>query len=245
MKQPKDKKALQIAVKNHSLTILFCIALVFFMLTFAIGLPIYGRFFYYIQIKTLDIEEETGFSYETIKDAYDAALDYCTRPSVKEFSAGDLPYSESGASHFADCKKLFMLNFGILVGSFGILLILLVLKKFKLFEFINYKGHRPMFYSAILAIALPLIIIVLILIVGFERAFDAFHAMFFPGKSNWIFNINTDPIVLIMPPEFFRNSAIIIAVGLIAFASALITADLLLLRRDKQRLAPPPTPVDK
>ena len=108
---------------------MFCICLVLFMLTFAIGLPIYCRFLYYIQIKTLKLEEATGWSYDVIKQAYDEVLNFCTLPWVKNFSSGELKFSESGASHFADCKVLFNLNFGVLVSSGGVLLILIFLQK--------------------------------------------------------------------------------------------------------------------
>ena len=66
MYREKTKKTV-----NIILTSVFCICLVLFMLTFAIGLPIYGRFFYYIQIKLLGMEDATGLSYNTIKQAYD------------------------------------------------------------------------------------------------------------------------------------------------------------------------------
>ena len=62
-----------------------------------------------MQIEPLGIEEATGYSREEIIEGYDEVLDYLTRPGG-EFSAGVFKYSESGASHFDDCKSLFTLN---------------------------------------------------------------------------------------------------------------------------------------
>jgi len=107
-------------MKNKLLTALFGICLVLFMLTFCIGLPIYCRFFYYIQIKTLDLEEQTGWSYGTIKEAYDEVLDYLTLPG-KQFGTGELKWSEDGKAHFDDCKVLFDLNLGLLLSSGAVL----------------------------------------------------------------------------------------------------------------------------
>ncbi len=227
MYREKTKKTV-----NIILTSVFCICLVLFMLTFAIGLPIYGRFFYYIQIKLLGMEDATGLSYNTIKQAYDEVLNFCTLPWVKQFSAGSLKFSAEGAAHFADCKVLFNLNFGVLVSSAAVLLITVILHKLKVITLLKVKGHKAYLISAGVAVALPVIIIIIIAAVGFDRAFEGFHAMFFPGKDNWIFNPYEDEIITVMPEEFFMNCAIIIASGLIGFAAALITADLILYKRN-------------
>lgn len=220
-------------MKNKLLTALFCIALVLFMLTFAIGLPIYCRFFYYIQIKTLNLESQTGYSYEVIKQAYDEVLNYCTLPWVNTFSAGELKFSAEGAAHFADCKALFNLNLGVLLSSAVILIALLILQKFGKIKILSLKGHHAYFYSSIVALALPIIIGALAAI-NFDKAFEIFHSIFFPGKSNWLFDPRTDEIIKVMPEEFFMNCAIIIGVGLAAFASALIAADLILYKKRKK-----------
>ncbi|MDE5788790.1 MAG: TIGR01906 family membrane protein [Clostridia bacterium] len=220
---------------NITLTAVFATALTLFIITFAIGLPIYCRFFYYIQIKTLKMEEATGWSYQTIKTAYDEVLNYLTLPG-HAFGTGALAWTESEAAHFADCKVLFNLNLSVLIISGAICLTLILLDRFKVIEFARIKGHRAYLVSAVVVIALPLIIGVLAAI-DFDRAFVVFHAIFFPGKDNWTFNPNTEQIIEVMPEEFFMNCAIIIGVGLIAFALALIIADVVLTRRDKKRAA--------
>jgi len=220
-------------LKNKIFTALFCVALVLFMLTFSIGLPIYCRFLYYIQIKTLGLEEATGWSYEIIKCAYDEVLDFCTLPWVNEFSAGQLKFSESGAAHFADCKVLFNLNLYVLLISAAVLITLLILQKCKKIKILSFGKHRAYFWSAIAALALPVILIAVIAIVGFDTAFEVFHGIFFPGKDNWLFNPRTDEIIRVMPEQFFMNCAIVIAVGLITFAAALIITDILLNRKNR------------
>ena len=46
-------------------------------------------------------------------------------------------------------------------------------------------------------------------------AFSFFHSVFFPGKENWLFDPATDPVILLLPEEFFRNCAIAIAASLL------------------------------
>ncbi len=220
-------------VKNRILTALMIFALILFMLTFCIGLPIYFRPFYYLQIKTLGLEDATGWSYETIKTAYDEVLNFCTLAG-REFSAGELEFSESGAAHFADCKVLFDLNLSVMVISAAILICLFILYKVKVFTPCRPLKRHAYFWAAIVALALPLVIGFLAAL-DFDKAFEVFHAIFFPGKSNWLFNPQEDQIILIMPQEFFMNCAIFIGAGLVAFAGSLIISDAVLLRKEKKK----------
>ena len=56
----------------------------------------------------------------------------------------------------------------------------------------------------------------------FDSAFVIFHSIFFPGKDNWQFNPRTDPIIKVLPEQFFLNCAIFIGVGLVVFSAAAI-----------------------
>ena len=220
-------------MKNKLLTALFIIALVLFLITVSIGLPIYCRFLYYIQINTLNLTEKTGWSYDVIKTAYDEVLNFCTLAWVTEFSAGALKFSESGAAHFADCKVLFNLNLSVMICSAAAVLTLLILHKCTIIKILKIKGHAAYFWAATAAVALPVLLVIIVAIVGFDRAFVAFHSIFFPGKSNWIFNFKTDEIILVMPQEFFMNCVIIIAAGLVTLSAALILIDVLLRHKEK------------
>lgn len=223
---------------NIPLTILFITALIILMITFSIGLPIYCRFFYYIQINTLHLSEEAAkyginADYNDIKTAYDGILNFCTLPN-QPFRSGIFKMSESGISHFADCKVLFDLNFyGLLVSSI-IVATLTVLHKLKIITILKPFGHRAYLLSAVIAVALPVIIGLLCVIAGFDKAFEVFHGIFFPGKDNWTFDARYDQIITVMPEQFFMNCAIIIGVGLVAFSCALIAADAIIYNREKK-----------
>lgn len=213
-----------------SLTVLFVVALTVFIITFSIGLPIYCRFFYYIQIKTLKLEQATGWSYETIKTAYDDVLNFCTLPNYP-FGTGELSWTASEAAHFADCKTLFNLNLSGIICGGAISLTLILLNRFKIIKLCRPFGHGAQLIAAVIAIALPLLIGLIVLIAGFDRAFVAFHAVFFPGKDNWTFNPYTEQIINVMPEEFFLNCVIIIGAGLLAFSAAIIIAEAVLTKK--------------
>lgn len=101
---------------NKLPAIVMSIAVALAILTGSIAAPIIIRPFYYAQIDPLELERSSGLSREEIIEAYDEVLDYCIGVSG-EFSAGVLPFSESGSAHFADCRTLFILDLWLFFGS--------------------------------------------------------------------------------------------------------------------------------
>ena len=203
-------------MKSKILSILFSIALFFFILTFSIGLPIYVRPFYYAHIEPMNLEAQSGFTREEIIEAYDQVLDYLTLPG-RTFGTGKMPHSPDGAAHFADCKGLFSLNAWVLALSSATLITLLILKLTKKITLPPLLSFPPSFWSALCAILLPLILGGLAA-TNFDRAFEIFHTIFFPGKTNWIFDARTDPIIRVMPQDFFMHCAILIAAGVLTLS---------------------------
>lgn len=207
------------------------------VLSASIAVPLLCRPFYYAHIEALNLDSYTGLSVEQIREAFDQVMDYCLglRP---DFAAGVLPFSESGASHFADVRVLFLLDLWVAGLSLAALLVLFVLSRRKKLTPAPLLGHGPGFWAAIGLGGLFLIVGGLAA-TNFERAFVIFHSLFFPGKTNWLFDWRTDPIILLLPEDFFRNCAILILALLIFWCVILIAADLLAQRRRK-KLAPPP-----
>lgn len=198
---------------SRILSAVFALALIFCILTVSIGLPIYIRPFYYAHIESMGLPEYTGLSAEEIRGAYDAVLDYLTLPG-REFSTGILPYSEEGAAHFADCKVLFDLNRNILLLSAVVLLVLGILRKARKTGPYRLGRRSAAWWAALLALILPIVVGALAA-TDFDRAFVIFHKIFFPGKSNWLFDWRTDPIILILPQDFFMHCALLIGSGLL------------------------------
>ena len=89
-------------MKNKLLTGLLGFFIAILIITFSIGLPIYFRPFYYMQIDTLNIEAYSGADREIIVEAYNELLDYTV-------SLPDLVYNiqaQPVTLHFADTALL-------------------------------------------------------------------------------------------------------------------------------------------
>lgn len=206
-------------VLNNILTIIFIISITLSIFTISIAVPIYMRPLYYACIKPMNIEQVTGRSYNDIIDAFNKLMDYlCFH---KEFSLGVFPYTDSGYSHFYDCQVLFDINIITLFISLIIMITIFILNKKKVIELIYYKAFSPAFYSAVIAIAISLIITIP-LIISFDDVYIFYHQILFQGKQTFYFNTLTDPIVYALPEEFFLLCAIIICLFIVLIVTIIL-----------------------
>ena len=130
------------------------------------------------------------------------------------FGTGALKWSESGKSHFADCRRLFRLDFALLGLSAVVLAVCGLLCRRKRLSPHRFCGRSPAFWAAAVLTALFALAAVWAAI-DFGSLFTAFHRVAFPGKSNWIFDARTDEIILILPEAFWaRMGALVLAVSL-------------------------------
>lgn len=220
-------------MKIKLLAIARAILIVLAVLTGAIAVPILFCSFFYLHIKPLDLPAQTGLSVTEIKTAYGQMLDYCIGLS-DTFSVGVLPSSESGAAHFADVRRLFALDLWVLAISAVLLGASFFLKKRT-----RLGGHTPGFWSAI-GLGASIVIVGGLAALDFDRAFDVFHKLFFPGQDNWMFSSYEDPIIDMLPVEFFRNCAIVIFALIFLSCTALLLWDRKCRAGASPRLKPSP-----
>ena len=208
---------------SKALCILSALATALLVLSASVAAPILCRPFYYAHIAPLDLTRY-GLPVEEIRRAYGEMLDYCLglRP---DFAAGVLPASPEGTAHFADVRALFLLNLGVLVLSALALAVLFAMGRRNKLVPDAPLGHGPGFWAAVGLAALFLTVGGLAAL-DFQRAFVVFHTLFFPGKTNWLFDWRTDPIILFLPEVFFRNCALLILALLVFWCAVLIAADL-------------------
>ena len=212
-------------MRNKILTGLLGFFIAILIITFSIGLPIYFRPFYYMQIDLLDIENYSGADRETIVEAYNELLDYLTLPG-HEFGTGKFPYSEEGKSHFVDCKVLFDLNAWAFVISLIGFATLMILKRVSVYELWRPFGMSILFSSGAFLLG-GFALIGGAVALDFDKAFTIFHTIFFPGKDNWLFNPYTDGVIMILPQDFFMNCAILIFASIVILCLSCIAYGLI------------------
>ena len=207
---------------SKPLSLLLSLLTALAVLSGSVAVPLLCRPFYYAHIGPLGLERY-GLDSEQITAAYDEMMDFCLG-GREEFSAGVLAFSRSGADHFADVRNLFLLDLRVLGLSLSGLAALMVYCRVKKVR--PYRPYRrgPGFWAAA-GLGGAFAAVGGLAALDFDRAFVIFHALFFPGKDNWIFDWRTDPIILFLPQEFFRNCALLILALLLFWCAALIWAD--------------------
>ncbi len=172
-----------------------------FFISLGLIVAIQWRGLYYHDIDSLNIVETSGFSEEIIRENYDALIDYCSPFFKGELSFPSMPSSENGIQHFAEVKAIFVAFYYILAISSPLLFLLL-------WRNLKKKDFHILRTSAMITVILPTIV-GLACFLNFDRAFTIFHKLFF-RNDYWLFDPRFDPIIEILPSEFFLHCALVI-----------------------------------
>ena len=205
-------------ILNNTLKGILSFFIAIFIISFAIAFVILFRPYYYWNIKLLDLENKTGYTYEEITEAYDDVMDFLVFGD--EFKTGDLRYSEEGKSHFEDCKKLFTFDFICLFISSAYIIAIFVLQKLKKIN-LEFKKFSPGIYS-IIGTGAVFLALGIWGCISFDSLFTVFHKVCFPGKDNWIFSAYDDQISNILPTELWINFCILIVIIIAIFISLIV-----------------------
>lgn len=193
--------------RNYKLfQMLFSLAFSLFIIASAVKLTLMFKPLYYFDIQHLNIVEQSNFTKDEIVKNYDYIIGYLLSPKEENFKLPSIPYSKYGQIHFKDVKRIFtsvdvLLVVTGLISAVGLLLNL----KRKNLDFLKQT-------SSILII-LPVVLLTAFMI-NFNTFFIIFHKIFF-RNDYWIFNPDLDPIINILPQEFFYHSAILVVILII------------------------------
>ncbi|HEM2826184.1 TIGR01906 family membrane protein [Streptococcus suis] len=175
------------------------IGTILFVLSAAVLGTIYLAWLVYpLEISFLGLEKVVYMKAADISYNFNILMNYLTNPFASVLDMPNFSSSEDGLKHFADVKHLFHLTQGIFI---------LTLPAFVLFvKNILLKGYGDLVKKVIFWTMLtPMIIGLLGVLVGFDQFFVLFHTVLFPGDSTWLFDPAKDPVIYILPQEFFLH----------------------------------------
>ncbi|MGE5626912.1 MAG: TIGR01906 family membrane protein [Solirubrobacterales bacterium] len=167
---------------------------------------------YYYDINHLNIISNTNLKVDEIKSAYDYLIYYVTGSQKTDFNIPNLPSSKEGSIHFQEVKNIFTkLNYilyaCILIFMFG----LYTAYKKKNFIFLKYSSFLSILFT--ISLAIPFCI-------NFDSSFTIFHKIFF-SNNYWIFDPALDPVINILPEEFFFHCAALILILIVLFSAVI------------------------
>lgn len=190
------------------LEIIFSLSLCLFIIFGAVKLTLMFKQLYYFDIQYLNIEAQSGYMKSEITKNYDYVIDYLLSPTAEVFALPSIEYSKYGQIHFYDVKKIFTYIDILLLVTGLINVVGLVL-------YIKGKNFNFLKYTSSMLISVPTLLLTAIMI-NFDAAFVTFHKIFFKNDY-WQFDPNLDPIITILPEEFFFHNALLI-IGIIIFS---------------------------
>ena len=209
---------------KRSLSAIHCIMMIICILTVSILIPFIWKGFYFMQIDSLEIHKYIALDTEVVKQIYANMIDYCLG-FTSEFNIDPMPYSSSGYSHFNDVRKLVRFDMILAIMS-SLILIHCGIKKCKKKVMIEkLAGHTPYFWSAVIVIVFDLLVVGMAWM-NFDLAWSIFHKILFIGKTNWQFSMLTDPIIIMLPGQFFLNCGLLIIGIQLIWSILLIVIDL-------------------
>lgn len=190
----------------------FILCFTFSFIALIVNFTLIFKPLYYMDINVLNIEESSGLSKPELRANYDYLITYLTQNKTEEFNLPTLPSSNHGKIHFKEVKIIFdklriILAFSILISIIGII--------------INRKSKkiRYLLTSSIVLLVMPIVLLIPFLI-NFDKSFTTFHQIFF-NNDYWLFDIKYDPIINILPQDFFFHCALLI-IGLIIITSIIL-----------------------
>lgn len=173
---------------------------ILFLLSLAILLTIYLAWLLYPQeISWLNLTNRVHLQPQTIQYNFNVLMDYLTNPLNQALEMPDFPSSASGIHHFAVVKGLFHLAQGVAIVTLPI---------FYLFgKQVIQKGFLSLYRRGLLImLSLPLVLGLIGVFIGFEQFFTLFHQILFVGDDTWLFDPAKDPVILILPENFFLHA---------------------------------------
>lgn len=201
------------------------------VLTLAIiGISVVGtlafRPLYYHDMKALEIAEYTGLSEEDIRRNYDALIDYNMAWKDGNLEFPTLPMSENGKIHFEEVKEIFDIfkYLAVFGGLLGVVGIVVMAKK---------REYRYLKMTAIVSCGLPVVLGILVALF-WDKVFVVFHELFF-NNDYWIFDYRTDPIILLLPDEFFMHCAFLILGGVLFGAVVCLVSYVVFSKKEKEK----------
>ncbi|MFD3158191.1 TIGR01906 family membrane protein [Haloimpatiens sp. FM7330] len=179
---------------NIVLNLIQTILLSLFIILSSIYITINFKQLYYYSIDHFNIEQFSNINKHEIKLNYDYTINYLTSNRNINFNLPTLPYSYVGKLHFEEVKALIITSKKILYITLFILILLnIFLKKHTNFLFLKLTYRSLILFCFLLFGSFLL---------NFDKSFTFFHNIFF-NNDYWIFNEKTDPIINILPQEFF------------------------------------------
>ncbi|RSU07388.1 hypothetical protein CBF30_09070 [Vagococcus entomophilus] len=176
------------------------LCLFLFLIALVITITINFYPLYVVDSHVMNLADSAGLTQKQLLLNYKELMHYLNWPFQKVLKLSNFTMSNAGRQHFVDVKRLFLFNYFILG-------ITAVPAGFFLRDCLKSKRLWRLIRPFQIGSAVPFLL-GFIMILGFERFFVLFHELLF-SNDNWVFNPATDPIILVLPEDYFMHCFIL------------------------------------
>lgn len=160
---------------------------------------------FYAMLGPLNLSGITFLSQKTIGYNFNSLMSYLLNPLHHQLVMPDFKSSAAGLSHFAEVKHLFFI---------AILITLILIGP--AIRFIRQKRYIQFYQEVKILLVIPLCLIILTVVGGFDSLFIGFHKVLF-RDTTWLFDPATDPVINILPESYFMSCFILFGVFYFVF----------------------------
>ncbi|MGG3259815.1 TIGR01906 family membrane protein [Bacillus paranthracis] len=185
-------------ILDRLITIIVSYSIAFSIFALATTAVVYGKWLYYFEIDFLNIPDLAAMTKDDIKRNYDVLITYLSPFYDGALHLPTLDMSTNGRVHFVDVKNILVKIQYVMYATTIIAIVggMYLLKK---------KNEKFLLHGSILTIIFP-IALMLPIAINFEKSFVIFHKLLF-SNDYWVFDPEKDPIILMLPEEFFMHAA--------------------------------------
>ena len=185
-------------ILDRLITIIVSYSIAFSIFALATTAVVYGKWLYYFEIDFLNIPDLADMTKDDIKRNYDVLITYLSPFYDGALQLPTLDMSTNGRIHFVDVKNILVKIQYVMYATIIIAIVggMYLLKK---------KNEKFLLHGSIVTIIFP-IALVLPIAINFEKSFVLFHKLLF-SNDYWVFDPEKDPIILMLPEEFFMHAA--------------------------------------
>lgn len=185
-------------ILDRLITIIVSYSIAFSIFALATTAVVYGKWLYYFEIDFLNIPDLADMTKGDIKRNYNVLITYLSPFYDGALHLPTLDMSTNGRIHFVDVKNILVKIQYVMYATIIIAIVggMYLLKK---------KNEKFLLHGSIVTIIFP-IALVLPIAINFEKSFVIFHKLLF-SNDYWVFDPEKDPIILMLPEEFFMHAA--------------------------------------
>lgn len=191
---------------------LLALVLSLFFICLAVVIAVFEPFIFKIDLEIYNLAGRSGLSGDTVLHNYNLLIGYQSFLAQGPLQLPDFVMSNSGLIHFVEVKHIFatVQIVALITSVFGVIGVIARIKE-REYRFLNLTSYLMVIIPALVGV---------VAVGDFDRTFVFFHQLVFKNDY-WLFDANTDPVIKILPQEFFYHKLVLIIVLIFVFAAAL------------------------